>query len=53
MEKAYWILLNKNVFAYHSRNDYDGIKYILSSDNFNAWHEEYENFKKQYYILKY
>ena len=32
-------------FAYN-RNDYDGIKYILSSDNFHARYEEYENFKK-------
>lgn len=32
-------------FAYN-RNDYDGIKYILSNDNFRAWYEEYKNFKK-------
>ena len=36
---------NDKYFAYN-RNNYDGIKYILSRDNFKAWYEEYANFKK-------
>lgn len=32
-------------FAYN-RNDYDGIKYILSGYDFRSGYEEYENFKK-------
>ena len=37
---------SKNKCFAYNRNDYDGIKYILSSDNFRAWHEGYKNFKK-------